>query len=174
MATNYPPVGFHFIVTFDIPVLADGNVPFIHAQEVKGLQVSVEPETVQEGGENLFQHRLPSKITYSNLTISRGTIIGSAMIEWVKLATEHFIFVPQNINVILLDENHLPIDTWRFINAWPAKLSVSDLSGQDGKLLVETIEFTYQYFTRGLGSTAGAIISALQSKGVINLNQIFA
>ncbi len=172
MATYYPPVGFHFIVTFDIPVLADGTVPFIHAQEVKGLQVSVESEPLQEGGENTFTHKLPKGTSYSNLVISRGMVRGSAMIEWVKLATEHFIFVPQNINVVLLDENHLPLETWRFINAWPAKLGVSDLSAQDGKMVVETIEFTYQYFTRGLASTAGLIINKLKSSGALTNNPI--
>ena len=40
--------------------------------EVSGLQVEVGVETVAEGGQNGFVHKLPSRMTWPNLVLRRG------------------------------------------------------------------------------------------------------
>jgi phage tail-like protein len=37
--------------------------------------------------------------------------------------------------------------TWNIQHAWPVKWTVSDLSAEESKLMVETIELYYQFFT---------------------------
>ncbi|MCU0432827.1 MAG: phage tail protein [Bacteroidia bacterium] len=163
MATSYPPVGFHFIVTIADLQMPDGAVPFIRAQEVKGLSATISTEEIQEGGENTFTHKLPKGVTYQPLVITRGMVSGSVFVEWIKLGVEQFRFYPVNLLVTLLDEQHLPLEYWFIANAYPIKIGTSDLNAQDNKIVIETLELQYQYFRRGSAVTNTSILSQLQS-----------
>lgn len=160
MATSYPPVGFHFKISFANQQLSDGNISFIHAQEVKGLSATIETgDTIKEGGENTFVHKLPGRVTYSPITIVRGMVSGSAFVEWAKKAVERYQFEPVDLLITLLDEQHQPLEYWYVVNAYPAKVSTSDFNAQDNKIVIETLELNYQFFQRGDASgqkTVGA------------------
>lgn len=143
----YPPVGFHFRVEFGLPgVGPDGNEA--NFQEVTGLDVTVGVESVKEGGENRFVHRLPNTPEYGNLVLKRGMLPNSALIPWFQNGIENFIFVPIPVTVILLNPNHKPLSSWIFVNAWPVKWSVSGLNAQENGIMVDTIELSYDYFRR--------------------------
>jgi phage tail-like protein len=146
MASYYPPVGFHFKVIFE--GFASGDDPDVRFQEVSGLNVSVETETYQEGGENRFSHRFPKPVNFSNITFKRGMLIGSKLIDWFRQGIEGFIFKPITVKVILMNENHKPLESWNIINAYPVKWNIDAFNAQDGKIVAETIELCYQYFSR--------------------------
>jgi len=146
MAVYYPPVGFHFRVEFILDGVVESDTRF---QEVSGLSAELGTEEVVEGGENRFSHRLPTRAKYSNLTLKRGLLSESGLIDWCKNAIENFDFTPATVNVTLLNEQHEPVaDTLSFIRAWPVKWSVSDFKAQDNALVIETLELAYNYFSR--------------------------
>lgn len=143
MAVNYPPVGFHFSVEF--PDLDSQNVD-AQFQSVSGLTVEMVMEEIAEGGENRFKHKFPVKTKYPNLVLKRGLVIGSALIDWCKDALENFEVDPRNITVKLLNEEHEPLQTWNVVHAYPVKWSVDDFNAQESKVVIETLELSYQYF----------------------------
>jgi len=146
MATYYPPVGFHFRVDFG---LLSSDSPDIRFQSVSGINASVpNSETYAEGGENRFTHRLPVRASYENLVLKRGMLIGSALIAWFKDAIENFKFKPQMITVTLLNSSHVPLEQWVFHNAWPTKWNIDGFDAEKGAIVIETVEFSYQYFER--------------------------
>lgn len=144
MSVYYPPVGFHFKVEFGLTD-AGSDVRF---QEVSGLTSEIGIEELQEGGENRFSHRLPGRVKYGNLVLKRGMLTDSGLIGWFRNAVEEYTFDPVDVQVTLLNEDHDPIMSWSFTNAWPVKWAVSDLKAQDNSLVVETIELAYNYFRR--------------------------
>ncbi|KAA3624880.1 MAG: glycerol acyltransferase [Bacteroidetes bacterium] len=145
MATYYPTPGFHFKVEFDIGGIKEEDV---HFQEVNGLSVDIETETIKEGGENRFSQQLPNRSTYSNLILKRGILVDSGIINWCKDAIEKLDIKPATIWVKVLNEQHQPLQTFSFIKAWPKKWELSGLNAQQSGLLIETIEFAYQYFKK--------------------------
>ena len=67
----YPPVAFKFHVFIDdIYGAKEGSF-----QEVMGLNVKIETEDIQEGGENRFVHKFPKAPKYPNLILKRGMLI---------------------------------------------------------------------------------------------------
>lgn len=141
-----PPVSFHFRVDFGDLSGASIDTRF---QEVSGLSMELGVEEYAEGGENRFVHRLPGRAKFGNLLLKRGLFTNSALIKWCKLAIEEFIFQPVVVNVTLLNEKSDPLgSTYSFINAWPVKWSVSDFKAQDNSLAIETLELSYNYFTK--------------------------
>ncbi len=144
MNNKYPPVGFHFDVRFE-GLESEQDIGF---QEVSGLNATIGEFTFEEGGENRFVHRLPQRITYDKLVLKRGVLKGSKLIEWFRNALELYRFEPKGVLVTLLDENHEPLESWSFINAYPVKWSVSAFNSTQNEVAVETIELSYQYFRR--------------------------
>ncbi|MFD2163340.1 phage tail protein [Paradesertivirga mongoliensis] len=139
----YPPVGFHFKVEF----VGIGNDNDIRFQSVAGLTVEYDTESFKEGGENRFEHKLPLRTKYPDLSLKRGMLTDSKVIKWCLDALQNREFKPAQINVILLNEEHQPLKTWNVYNAWPKKWSVSDLNAQDNSIVIETLELSYNYFT---------------------------
>ncbi len=143
MNLNDPPVGFHFLVAFELLPPLPNDFRF---QEVKGLTVDIETEDFKEGGENRFVHRLPKRAKYHQLTLKRGMLIGSSIVWWCRNAIENFVFEPVNITVTLLNEAHIPVAAWYIVNAYPVSWSVSDLNAEQSKIVVESIKLNYNYF----------------------------
>ena len=147
MALFYPPVGFHFAVRFE-GLLTTLGIPDIGFQEISGLNAEIGTEEYREGGENRFAHRLPNPVSYQNLVLKRGLLSSSQISRKFKDAVEGFQFEPADVTVILLNDLHLPIQAWNFINAWPVKWSFEGLNAQDGSVVIETLELSYQYYKR--------------------------
>lgn len=149
----YPPVGFYFRV--DLADSASAALSLVSNvdnsfQEVSGLSVEMETESVPEGGENRFAHKLPKKTKYSNLVLKRGLVTSvSGFSAWCIDTMGSNLskpVEPKNISVALLNEKGIPSMVWLFVNAYPVKVQVSDLQAMENKIAVETMEFAYQYF----------------------------
>jgi phage tail-like protein len=145
---QYPPVSFHFKVEI---FGFNGEAGF---QNVDGLSVDIPEYTYKEGGVNTFTHRLPDRIAYKDLTLKRGMLIGSALIQWFRAAVDFFTFLPTDVTVTLLNEKHEPLDMWIFHNAWPKAWNIEGFDAMGNKLAVESIVIAYQHFERvGLPSS---------------------
>jgi phage tail-like protein len=145
VSNYYPPVGFHFGVSFDSSVTDNENDG--RFQSVAGLNVEFETETVKEGGENRFEHVLPVRAKYSKLVLKRGMFTDSNVIRWCLDAFENMTIQPADMVISLLNEEHEPLMSWSVKNAWPTKWNITDFNAEENKLIIETIELTYQFFT---------------------------
>lgn len=138
----YPPVGFHFSVHFSI----SGQENDTRFQSVSGLSVEYETETFTEGGENRFIHELPVRTQYNTLVLNRGLLIDSDVQNWCLEAFKNRNFAPSDLQIMLLNEEHLPLKTWSVVRAWPKKWSVSDFNAEENALVIESLELSYRYF----------------------------
>jgi phage tail-like protein len=140
---KYPPVGFHFLVKFELsPQVADDT----RFQEVSGLEAEMEMESFTEGGQNRFTWQLPKRTRYSDITLKRGMFIKSPLVAWCRDALENFSFSPANLTISLLNEQHEPVVSWYVINAIPKKWSVSNFNAEENSIVVESITLSYRYF----------------------------
>lgn len=146
MADYYPPVGFYFRVTFTGVSDQDLDTRF---QSVSGLSVDMQTESIKEGGENRFEHVLPIRSSYQNLTLKRGLMVSSKIIDWCRDALENLIVEPADILVELLNSEGNALQSWNVVHAWPKKWSVSDFNAESNTVVIETLELNYNYFTTG-------------------------
>jgi phage tail-like protein len=156
--TIYPLPAFYFTLR----VLHKPGIEIPHSeidasfQEISGIAAELDTESVVEGGENRFVHRLPKQPKYPNLVLKRGvTAKESFLAEWTAktLASDLTSPIqPHDLMVTLLNERGDPAMTWTFANAYPVKYGVSALSSQEDKILIETLEFVYSYFKRAVPS----------------------
>ena len=139
----YPPVSFYFKVSFNGIGRSAIDTQF---QSVAGLSVEMQTETVAEGGENRFEHVLPVRSKYNDLTLKRGLFKDSELIQWCFDAFEATIITPVTLDISMLNEEGDPLFTWNVIHAWPKKWSVSDLNAESSAVAIESLELHYRYF----------------------------
>jgi phage tail-like protein len=156
---EYPYTGFHFLVLFELFPQLPNDVRF---QQVSGLTVDVDLDTYTEGGENRFVHRLPARTRYTDLVLKRGMTLVSGITAWAIDAVENFNYVPTNLLVSLLDENHLPVSSWYVVNAIPIRLELSSFNAEEGSIVIESLTLRYEYYkTLNLSSAVAAVVDLL-------------
>jgi phage tail-like protein len=117
-----------------------------HFQAVTGLSVEYETETIKEGGENRFEHKLPVRTRYGDISLRRGLLLDSDVLRWCLDAFENRVFAPADLQIVLLNENHEPLKTWSVVQAWPKKWSVSEFNAEQNSLVIESLDLSYRYF----------------------------
>ncbi|MGB3467400.1 MAG: phage tail protein [Cyclobacteriaceae bacterium] len=148
LADTDPALSHRFGVYF----LTAGLIPYpldFKFQKVSGLNVEIQTETIVEGGQNLFSHRLPNQISYNNLVLERGYNSGpipSALTLHFNATFTTFKFAPMEVMVILYNEFEFPIGSWLFQSAYPVKWSVSDLDAQNSSVVIDSMELAYSRF----------------------------
>lgn len=144
MPESYPPVSFYYQVSFNGVGAKTIDTQF---QSVSGLSAEVQTETYKEGGENRFEHILPVRSSYSNLTLKRGLVKDSDLIQWFTDTFDSMQVQPITLDILLLNEEGDPLMSWNVVHAWPKKWSVSDFDAEKSAIAVETLELHYRTFS---------------------------
>lgn len=141
------PVAFHFKV-----VIGNSNGSETSFQEVSGLSLEMETETVREGGENSFTWELPKGVKHNNLELKRGLVSSKSLLyTWCMDCLEGSFAKPittKNIKVMLLDKSGHSLSAWTFSNAYPVKWAISDLNSTKNDIVVESISLKYSNMKR--------------------------
>lgn len=106
----------------------------------------MDTESIKEGGENRFEHVIPTRSKYNDLVLKRGVLQDSGVIKWCRKAIEKFEFQPVTVLVHLMNDKHEPLIEWRLFHVWPKKWAVAELNAEQSSVLVETIELNYNFF----------------------------
>jgi phage tail-like protein len=80
---TYQTVNFHFTVNFTLQGAKSVDIKF---QSVMGLDATIDTDTVKEGGENRFEHVIPTRRKYGPLILKRGLLAPgtSGVTDWLK------------------------------------------------------------------------------------------
>jgi phage tail-like protein len=149
----YQSVGFHFSVHFSPNDRDSVDIKF---QSVSGLDSIIDTETIKEGGENRFEHVIPTRRKFGPLILKRG-LLGdktSAVSNWLKRTFEgepfdieskkEDFYVIKTLIINLLGENEKkPLMSWTITNAWPRSWKIAELNAERGEVLIETLELNY-------------------------------
>lgn len=137
-----PPLSFRFAVVF----LAGGAVPNpidIRFQRVSGLAATIDTAAIVEGGQNLYSHRVPTRVSYGNLVLERGMVVASPLNVEFNAAMSLFKFAPSNVLVTLLSEHRAPLAAWLFLKAFPVRWATADLDATTEAIVIDTLELAY-------------------------------
>lgn len=118
--------------------------------EVSGLEVSMEPETVSEGGLNTATRKLPKRYDHPNLVLKRGLTDDQHLFKWLDRA-KHGQVERKSGEVVLLDSQGSQSWGWAFKDAYPVKWTGPTLTADQGNVAIETLELAH----RGLSKMNG-------------------
>ncbi|MEO1435736.1 MAG: phage tail protein [Bacteroidota bacterium] len=146
----YPPPAFHFRVDF----LMFPSIKGYSFKEVSGIEAKMEVTTILEGGENMYEHRVPGRTTFDNLVLKRGFVddMASPLVAWIMSSMNSGFLLPimtTNIFVSLLGDSGSPIAAWSFSDCYPVRWTTGEMDAENtDSVLMEEIEFCYSSWTR--------------------------
>jgi phage tail-like protein len=117
-------------------------------QEISGLDVEAQPIEYRHGNSPSFTTiKMPGIRKYASVTLKKGVFAGDNKFwDWfneIKMNT----IKRQNVTISLLDESGEPTMVWTLTNAWPTKVTGTDLKADGNEVAVETIELAYEGLT---------------------------
>lgn len=133
-----PVVGIQFVVEVD-----DVNLGTFDSCE--GLSCSVELETRTEGGNNGYVWQLPSRITYSNITLRRSLSKDTEKVaKWVaSMAGE---VKRRTGNISAKTPNGKLIASWSLLDVVPVRWEGPSFTPDQPAVLTETVEIAHHGF----------------------------
>ncbi|WP_416438315.1 phage tail protein [Phnomibacter sp. MR] len=142
---NWPLPKFYFAVQF-------GDDAPLRFQEVTGLNAESQVIEYRHGNSPVFATtKMPGLVKYGNVTLKKGIFNSDSKLwDWMKEIKMNSI-ERMTVTISLLDENDSPTITWTLANAWPTKISSSDITSDGDEVAVETLEIAHEGLTIAQG-----------------------
>jgi phage tail-like protein len=172
---EYPFTAFRFAVVIDLAAPPPGLTnPICNAAfaECDGLEMTIEPKSVREGGSNRQQIHLVGPVSYSQLTLRRGMTPNMDLWTWFVAAATPGRLSTALAHVALWDADGTPKVTFELRDCFPIKLRGPALNAKEGQVAIEEMQLAYRQLDIrpatgsgllggvGIGLAAGASVSA--------------
>jgi len=116
--------------------------------EISGLDTEQDVVEYRAGNSTeLSKIKMPDLKKYATITMKRGIFTkDNRFWEWIN-STQTNTLKRESVVITLLDESGNPAMVWTLINAWPTKITGTDLRSAGNEVAVEAIELTHEGFT---------------------------
>ncbi len=140
----WPLPKFYFIVDFG-GELSGELVPF---QEVSGLATETPVIEYRAGNSPIFSSaKMPGLAKIGNVTMKKGIFAeGNAFWNWHNAIKLNSI-QRRTVTISLLDEQGQAAFVWTLSNAFPTKVTSTDLKSDGAEIAVDTIELAFESMT---------------------------
>jgi len=134
---TWPLVKFSFQVKWD-----DAELIF---QEVTGLSSETQVIEYRGGNSKVYSTvKMPGIKKFGNITLKKGIFKGDKAL-WDKYnLIEMNVVKRSTILISLLDEKNGVAMSWTLLNAFPCKMTVSDMKADANEIAVETMELAHE------------------------------
>jgi phage tail-like protein len=134
---TWPLVKFSFQVKWD-----DAEYIF---QEVTGLSSETQVIEYRGGNSKVYSTvKMPGIQKFGNITLKKGIFKGDKTLwdkyNLIKMNT----YKRSTILISLLDESNAVAMSWKLLNAFPTKMTVSDMKADANEIAVETMELAHE------------------------------
>lgn len=130
--STYPPLNMHFAVEFMNGTFHEND----GFQSVQGLQARICENEDKRGIHTKFE----------NIILKRAYQPDSELVMWCMDAINNHKRQPVDIVIKLLNAESEILSSWSIEKAVPVAWGVEELHAQETKILIETIELSYQRF----------------------------
>jgi phage tail-like protein len=136
---TWPMPKFRFEVDFGT------ELKQIAFQEVSGMDKEVQVIEYRASNNPLFSTiKMPGIAKYGNVTMKRGVFVNDntfwAWMDQIKMNT----IARRTVLIKLLDESGGVTMQWQLNNAWPTKITGTDLKSDGNEVAVDTIEIAHE------------------------------
>jgi len=124
------------------------NGDILSFQEVSGLDSELQVIEYRHGNSPEFSTiKMPGIKKYGNVTMKKGILKSDSKFrDWydqIKMIT--IKRVP--VTISLLDDAGAATMVWTLTNAWPTKITMTDLKSEGNEVAIETIEVAHEGIT---------------------------
>lgn len=145
--TDRPYSSFNFRVDLRLGESAEALCKGSFA-EVDGLQISIEPKTIREGGANGRQIHLTGPASYSELTLRRGMTETLDLWDWFeRIQTERNLRAEGEIVMLAADRDAVAV-RYALTGCFPVSIKGAPLKAAESAVAVEELRLSYETLHR--------------------------
>lgn len=123
--------------------IGDGELCSASFAECDGLEMSIEPKTIREGGNNTRQVHLLGPVSYGQLTLKRGMTENFDLWKWfVRVQTEQSLRASGEVLMLASDRGAEDV-RFNLSGCLPIKLKAPALKAADSIIAVEEMQLAY-------------------------------
>ncbi|MBX2875308.1 MAG: phage tail protein [Saprospiraceae bacterium] len=135
---TWPLPKFHFRVSF-------GDKGEIAFQEVSGLDAEYDIiEYRSENNVDFSTVKMPGLRKTNDVTLKKGMFKGDTTLFDYFTEVKMNTIQRETVTIHLLDEEHNPMFTWTLQNAYPMKVTGTDLNAQNSEVAVEELVLAHE------------------------------
>ena len=155
---------------FQVEINLDGEPDALCSaafSDCSGLDMTMEPKTIKEGGNNNQTIHLVGPVRYGQLTLKRGMTSNFDLWNWFeRVVAPGGGNVRANCVVVMLaPDGKTEQVRFELTNCLPVKMSAPSLNAKDGQLAIEEIQIVYERLRLRPPGAAGAGLSRGVSAG---------
>ena len=122
-------------------------------QEVSGMDAETQIIEYRKSNSPLFStEKMPGLAKYGNVTMKRGVFVNDNNFwKWYQEIKLNNI-KRRTVLIKLLDEDGKVTMQWTLMNAWPTKITSTDLKSDGNEVAVDTIEIAHEQLIIANGS----------------------
>jgi len=116
--------------------------------ECTGLEATMEPKVIKEGGRNFGPAQRAGQVTFATVILKRGITKARHLWQWFELVNKSGAYAYRlNVTIRLLDGSGAPQLTWTLLNALPVKFKSPDLNATAGEVGIEELHLAHEGLT---------------------------
>lgn len=138
--------------------------PLAGFSECTGLEMTLETEDYEEGGNNGTVLKFPKRTKWGEITLKKGITRKTDLFDWYYGFTQGITKRKDGI-IILMNEKHEPHTVWKFRRGLPVKYVAPQLNAQQNNVAIETLTIAHEGMSMlgGAAGLAGAVRGAAQA-----------
>ena len=125
--------------------------------ECSGLELSMQPESFNQGGDNQVQTHLKNKVTYGQLTLNRGMTASKHLWVWMEAAGAPGIDARANGTIKMLNPDGSTATVFKLFDCLPVSLRGPSFNGRTGEVAIEEMTLAYGRLTNGEAEAGGSL-----------------
>jgi phage tail-like protein len=155
--TFVPFPGFAFFVNFKPAVLTGAFAVFETSpitgafSEVTGLEATMEPKVIKEGGRNYGPLQRPGPVSFSTVVLKRGVVLSRHLWSWWAMfagsdGSTNGGWGPggrANVDIVLIDAGQAILG-WELVNAMPIKFRAPDFNARGTEVAIEELHLAHE------------------------------
>ena len=139
-----PLVGFNYAI--DVGGTIKGF--FTKCEGLGSETTVVDHKVVDDAGRDLVK-KIPGRLEWGDITLSRGITSSMDFWEWRKLVEDGKVGdARKNGSIVMHDQDLSEVARWDFVNGWPSKLEGPSLSSEGNEVGVESITIVHEGIVR--------------------------
>jgi phage tail-like protein len=161
-----PFTAFRFEVILELQTPVDGLTGTLcdaAFAECDGLEMTMEPKTVESGGVNNRQIHLIGPVKFAQLTLKRGMTSNLQLWQWMAMTAQGTL-APASGTVTMWDSDATPVIEFALEGCLPVRMRAPSLNAREGLVAVEELALVYETMSvtpaDSGGNAAGAGLSA--------------
>jgi phage tail-like protein len=128
-----------------------------------GLEMTMAPKTIREGGNNGRMIHLSGPVSYGQLSLKRGMTENTALWRWFEMSQRKLDLRADGKILMLAPDRRAKQARFSITGCMPVKIKAPSLSAKDGLIAIEEMQIAYETLTLDRHLDLGDLVNAVTS-----------